>query len=358
MSQTLGEKLRIAREERGISISEVAEQTRISPLYLEAIDADDFKTLPGGIFNKGFIRSYAKYVGFDEQEALKDYNRFVAEEEAKEDGSMKSYRPEVLTDDQTVSSFIPTLIFAAIILGLMTAGILVLVSYIQNQQTDNQAAVNTPAASNAEAPVAGTNTAAPGPASQVPSMAALKVEFTTNGEDIWLNSVSDGTSGSAVVSANSPATFEPKEQLRLSYSKSLAESARLSINGRSIALPKEPANPRRQLIEIDLNQGNVAAIWQAGSFDVGEPAAASDANTATTAETTTRSTPRLAASDAPQPADEGNSNAASPTATVPTMTNRPVMTNRANTRPQPSPAANRPPANRPAANRPANTERP
>ena len=69
MSLTLGEKLRQAREERGISIREVSEQTRISSLYLEAIENDNYKTLPGGIFNKGFVKSYAKFVGFDEQEA-------------------------------------------------------------------------------------------------------------------------------------------------------------------------------------------------------------------------------------------------------------------------------------------------
>lgn len=46
MALTLGEKLRQAREERGISISEVAEQTRISSLYLEGIEADDYRTLP------------------------------------------------------------------------------------------------------------------------------------------------------------------------------------------------------------------------------------------------------------------------------------------------------------------------
>ena len=85
MSSTLGEKLRQARLERGISISEVAEQTRISPLYLEAIDVDNYKTLPGGIFNKGFVRSYAKYVGVDEQEALQDYSRLVAQNEEKEE---------------------------------------------------------------------------------------------------------------------------------------------------------------------------------------------------------------------------------------------------------------------------------
>ena len=77
MSITLGEKLRQAREERGISISEVAEQTRISPMYLECIESDNYKPLPGGIFNKGFLKSYAKYVGLDEQEVLQEYARLV-----------------------------------------------------------------------------------------------------------------------------------------------------------------------------------------------------------------------------------------------------------------------------------------
>ena len=52
MAETLGEKLRAAREEKGISISEVAEQTRIAPMYIECIENDNYKPLPGGIFNK------------------------------------------------------------------------------------------------------------------------------------------------------------------------------------------------------------------------------------------------------------------------------------------------------------------
>src|SRR5436189_3281210 len=99
MSQTLGEKLREAREERGISISEVAEQTRISPMYIESIEKDNYKPLPGGICNKGFVKSYAKYVGIDEQEALQDYARLVAQNEEVVDDSNPRYRPEVLTDD-------------------------------------------------------------------------------------------------------------------------------------------------------------------------------------------------------------------------------------------------------------------
>src|SRR5215218_6977901 len=144
MAETLGEKLRQAREARGLTLSEVADQTRISSLYLESIENDDYRTLPGGIFNKGFVKSYAKYVGIDEQEALQDYSRLIANQEGgvtSEDP--KTYRPEVLTDDRATSSMIPTIIFAVIILGLMSWGLLKLVDYIQNQQSQPAANTNT-----------------------------------------------------------------------------------------------------------------------------------------------------------------------------------------------------------------------
>ena len=95
---------------------------------------------PGGIFNKGFVKSYAKYVGIDEQEALQDYAAIIAGDEEQADNSQKVYRPEVLTDDRTSSSMIPTVIFAVIILGLMTWGILALVNYIQNSPSQPAAA--------------------------------------------------------------------------------------------------------------------------------------------------------------------------------------------------------------------------
>src|SRR5829696_4593622 len=149
MSSTLGEKLRQAREERGISVSEVAEQTRISSLYLKSIEDDNYKPLPGGIFNKGFVKAYAKYVGIDEQEALQDYARLVAQNDEIVESAPPKYRPEVLTDDaRSASSLVPTIVFAGIILALMTGGILFVVNYIQNQPdsppvTDNNQNSNT-----------------------------------------------------------------------------------------------------------------------------------------------------------------------------------------------------------------------
>src|SRR6476659_9462975 len=131
MSLTLGEKLRQAREARGISISEVAEQTRISPQYIESIENDDYRGLPGGIFNKGFVRSFAKYVGVDEQEALMDYSQLIAVNSAQPAEEPRTYRPEVMTDDRSYASNAPTIIVAVLILGLMTAGVLFLVNYLR-----------------------------------------------------------------------------------------------------------------------------------------------------------------------------------------------------------------------------------
>ncbi len=334
MSSSLGEKLRAAREQRGISISEVAEQTRISPLYLEAIDSDNYKTLPGGIFNKGFVRSYAKYVGVDEQEALQDYSRMVAEhDQIGEENHQKSYRPEVLTDDRAASSIVPTVIFAAVILGLMTAGILFLVNYIQKQQTDplvasNIANSNTLPTANNSTVQANATTPQP-PVGQAPTMDALRVEFRTSGEDIWLSSVSDGTSGSGVVSADKPMTFEPKQQLRLSYSKSLAQAAQLTINGKQITLPAVPLNPKRQIIELDLNGENLATVWQNASFaapSTEQPQPVTEANTQNTqtpAATLPRPTPRVTAATTPKPQAEVNTGTPAAPANVPTMTGRP-----------------------------------
>lgn len=268
MSETLGEKLRQAREERGISVSEVAEQTRISRLYLESIENDDYKPLPGGIFNKGFVKSYAKFIGFDEQEALSEYAKLATANEIASEHDQKVYRPEVLTDDNSSSSMIPTIIFAGIILALMTGGILFAINYLQSQDAP---AVNT-ATANVNSNAASTNTgnAVTPPVGSAPSMATVKIEFRAIADPISLTSTTDGKKASATVATGTAVTFEPKESLKLNYSKSLSQSAQLSINGKSIELPQAPENPRRNALEFEINSANLAKIWQEGriTFDV------------------------------------------------------------------------------------------
>jgi hypothetical protein len=71
----LGELLRRERELRHISLDDVAERTKISRRYLEAIEEGRFDRLPGETFVRGFIRSYAQSVGLNPQDMLLMYNQ-------------------------------------------------------------------------------------------------------------------------------------------------------------------------------------------------------------------------------------------------------------------------------------------
>ncbi len=293
--------MRAAREERGISVSEVAEQTRIAPLYIQSIEDDNYKPLPGGIFNKGFVRSYARYIGFDENEALAEYSRIVAANEGTPDEDMRAYRPEVLTDDRTGPSILPTIIFAGIILALMTGGVLFLVSYIQNQPaTTSVTPTPTPAGNSVNAPPATPEVAA----TNGPTMQNLKVEFRTASEPISLSATSDGKTSISTVTPTAPQTFEPRQSLRLSYSKSLAASAQMFINGKQIQLPSTPANPKRVPIEIDINSDNLPQVWSSGQFQFAsvQPTTTTQAPTQATPAPAATATPRAETTPAPRPA--------------------------------------------------------
>src|SRR5688500_8847633 len=68
-----GGKLRQARERRGISLRQIAASTKISAAALEALERNDISKLPGGIFSRAFVRSYASEVGLDPDETVKEF---------------------------------------------------------------------------------------------------------------------------------------------------------------------------------------------------------------------------------------------------------------------------------------------
>ena len=61
-----GKELRSERESRGVELEQISDSTKISSRYLAALEEDQFEQLPGGVFNKGIVRSYARVVGLDE----------------------------------------------------------------------------------------------------------------------------------------------------------------------------------------------------------------------------------------------------------------------------------------------------
>jgi transcriptional regulator with XRE-family HTH domain len=68
-----GEHLKREREMRGVSLEEISAATRISTRFLEALENDHWDQLPGGVFNRGFIRSIARFLGLDEDSLVAEY---------------------------------------------------------------------------------------------------------------------------------------------------------------------------------------------------------------------------------------------------------------------------------------------
>jgi len=82
---SFGEELRRERELREITLREVSDATKISLRYLEALDRNDFKHLPGGVFNRGFVRAYAQYIGVDPEQMVTAYLHEEQAQQAKEE---------------------------------------------------------------------------------------------------------------------------------------------------------------------------------------------------------------------------------------------------------------------------------
>jgi transcriptional regulator with XRE-family HTH domain len=81
---SFGDELRRERELREITLREVAEATKVNIRYLEALERNDFAHLPGGVFNRGFVRAYAQFIGVDPEAMV---NAYILEERAQSDAA-------------------------------------------------------------------------------------------------------------------------------------------------------------------------------------------------------------------------------------------------------------------------------
>lgn len=70
---SVGTRLREAREKLGLPLRQIADRTRISVMALEAVERDDIKRLPGGIFTRAFLRAYAHEVGLDPDRIVEEF---------------------------------------------------------------------------------------------------------------------------------------------------------------------------------------------------------------------------------------------------------------------------------------------
>lgn len=71
--ESFGARLKREREQRKITLEDVSVSTKIGTRFLIALEEEQFDQLPGGIFNKGFVRAYARHLGIDEEQAVAEY---------------------------------------------------------------------------------------------------------------------------------------------------------------------------------------------------------------------------------------------------------------------------------------------
>ena len=117
MSSTpFGEHLKREREMRGVSLNEISAATRISTKFLEAIENDRWNELPGGAFNRGFIRSIARYLGLDEDSIVAEYSL---------DTSGSANVREAPQFGKSSRNWRPIVAAVAMLLALLGAGLLV-----------------------------------------------------------------------------------------------------------------------------------------------------------------------------------------------------------------------------------------
>lgn len=134
MAATIGEQLRLKREERGIPLREISDETRISIHYLEAIESNDYGRLPGGIFNRSFVRAYARCIGFDEKDAVEGYSRYMREKgDSADEVATTPHQSKVYTDVPATRSPILTVLLAIIILSLLTLAALAALHWYQKR---------------------------------------------------------------------------------------------------------------------------------------------------------------------------------------------------------------------------------
>jgi len=262
---SLGQQLKQSREEKGISLQEIAESTHISIRFLQAIENDAYDVLPGGVFNRAFVRKFARQVGFDEEQAVNLYQEQWQEQGGEPE---RGYQLGIEESEFRQSSGNGLLLsfVALIVLGSL--------AYAAYQYF-------TPAVSDANgSAVAGLNTPTPAPPSVTPTPSAtpeatgspssspqvsptpegpagaMRVQLTAPTEEVWLKVKPDGKEAEQMLLQRGESReFDVSEEIILSIGR--VQSLKIAINGRNLDFVKFLSNPKAtRAFNVVINKGN------------------------------------------------------------------------------------------------------
>ncbi|MFL6229561.1 MAG: helix-turn-helix domain-containing protein [Pyrinomonadaceae bacterium] len=258
---SLGGRLRAAREARNLSLREVSDQTRITRRHLEAIEADDYRQLPGGIFNRSFVKAFAKAVGYDEDEAVRAYQQVVREHgESFDDLPTTRQASRIYTDDAPARSPLLTGLLSLAILAIISLAAYAGLHYYRRTEQAATPPAPTNAANNHAVPA--TNANQPTTAAATPAPAGLKIGLRAKGEDVWLRtSADDAPSSDGILKAEQSKEISAEQSLKLEYARVKASALEVTINGRPAVVPAE-AKPGKSLVELLITKDDYEKLLQ------------------------------------------------------------------------------------------------
>ncbi len=245
---SLGQYLKREREIRGISLRAISDSTRIGMRYLEALEGDRLDAIPRQFFVRAILRSYAKAVGLDENQALKKYDDLV------QFGEQLEYNASGV-EAAPARSGIPGWARALIpVAAMVAAGALLYVFFLRPRPADVPPLKPQPATAAAE--VAPTPVApAPGPAPvqepPIEQVSGLALDVNFSGET-WLKVIADGQEAFEGTK-RAGETLQVKAERELVLSTGNAGGLDFTLNGRRA----RPLGPRGAVLtDIRLTPDN------------------------------------------------------------------------------------------------------
>jgi len=227
---SLGQELKKQRESRNISIDEMASSTKIVGRYLEALEQDRFDAMPAGFFVRGILRSYAAYVGLDENEVVEKYRAAgVLDEPAK----TKAPAPRALPDAMEKRKIMPWIIAGVAV--LVVVSVISVLSRPRRPRTSppvHRPAAALPQTRTEPAPAEQKPAPAPAPASVKEEWKGLTMDISFQ-EETWLQIYADGA-------LKIYGLFQPGEKAKVQAEKEIMVAVVGNAGGMTFLLNGQP----------------------------------------------------------------------------------------------------------------------
>ena len=254
---SFGAQLKQEREKQGLTLEQISLSTKIGTRMLRALEEEHLDQLPGGIFNKGFIRAYARCLHMDEEQAIAEYMAATGTTPVANNSEEHDPPPvlELPREQERESSDLPWGIFAVVLL-LAAVGFAGWGFYSRESQKSASVPAS-PAAGSTNAPTAAEETSPPAQKPSEPVDSSAKpAEATTTGS----------TSSQKVIASSSPVPTPavPVHGNLLVVIKAREDSwLSISVDGEIVTRALLAAGTQKSVRaekEISIKAGNVGAL--------------------------------------------------------------------------------------------------